>query len=195
LSLVIPTGAAIFALTIFLDLLEMSFGRILWFMRTLRFWLYFVLHFGISCLAAYLIHSKVTDWYLLALVSTFLGVAIISNTNVKVAGIPLVPIADLFVSIKAKMIDQAGQDKATVLRKAQLVERLQKLGTTKLEAKCSTALIAVGWTPDRIRKRIEKAKGSGKQTATYQENSLIGLLLDTNLDLVEQSIDKWEMER
>jgi hypothetical protein len=107
----------------------------------------------------------------------------------------LVPIADLFVSIKAKMIDQAGQDKATVLRKAQLVERLRKLGITKLEAKCSAALIAVGWTPDRISKKMEKAMGSGKQSTTYQENSLIGLLLDTNLDLVEQSIDKWEMER
>jgi hypothetical protein len=195
LSLVTSTGVFIFALTLFLDLLELSFGRILWFIRTLRFWLYFILHFGISSFAAYLIHSKLPEWYLLAPAATFLGVAIISNMNVKLAGNSLVPVADFFVSIKSKMIEQAAQDKATNIRRAQLVERLRKLGPVKLEEACSAALMAARWTPERVQAKVMKARKAREQGGTtYQNNVLIDVLLDANLDLVEQSIDKWEKE-
>ena len=193
MSLAIPTGLFIFALALFLDLLELSFGRILWFIRTLRFWLYFLLHFGLSCLAAYFIHSKVQDWFILAPVATFLGVAIISNTNVKVAGISIVPIADLFVSIKAKMIDQAGQDKATEIRKAQLVQRLRKLSVEKLEQSCSAALLGAHKTPDYIQSVLAKSK-AGNNGTDYQKYSLISVLIDVNLAFVEQNIDTWEKE-
>jgi len=192
MCLVFATGVSIFLLTLFLDLLEMSFGRILWFMKTLRFWLYFILHFGISCLSAYLIHSKLTDWYLLAFVSTFLGVAIISNTNVKIAGISIVPVADLFVSIKTKMTAQAAEDKATVLMKAQLVGRLRRLSLAKLEEACYAALIAAGWQAERVQRKLEYIEETGKNKPDYQKNLLVDLLLAVNMDFVEQSIDKWE---
>jgi hypothetical protein len=193
LSLVVSTGAFIFVLTLFLDLLELSFGRILWFMGTLRFWLYFVLHFGISSLAAYLIHTKVPDWFVLAPVATILGVSTLSNTNVKIAGNSLLPVADFFVSIKSKMIEQAAQDKATNIRRGQLVERLRKLGSSKLEEACSAALMAARWAPEKVEARLAKAREACEQGGvSYQNNVLVGTLLDANLDFVEQSIDEWE---
>src|SRR2546425_10778165 len=88
----------------------------LWFVRTLRFWLYFVLHFGLSCLVAYLLSSTVSQWFLLGPLATFLGVAVISNTDVRVAGQSLVPIAQLFLSIKAKMFEQAAEEKGNQVR-------------------------------------------------------------------------------
>ncbi len=75
-------AGAILLLTLFVDVLELSFARILWFIKTLRFWLYFVLHYGLSILAAYFLHAKLTEWYILAPAATFLGVGVISNTNV-----------------------------------------------------------------------------------------------------------------
>jgi hypothetical protein len=66
MAAVLPTGVFILAVSFFLDLLDLSFGRAVWFIRTLRFWLYFILHFGISCLAAYLMRSQISEWYLLA---------------------------------------------------------------------------------------------------------------------------------
>jgi hypothetical protein len=194
MSLVVSVGIAVFGLTLFLDVLEMSFGRILWFIKTLRFWLYFTLHFLMSCLAAYLIHSKIPDWFLLAPAATFLGVAIISNTNIKLAGFSLVPVADMFVSIKTKMIDQAGQDKATEIRKAQLIQRLRKLNVKKLEDACSAALIAAKQPPDRIQGKVDKARDAAKSNQDYLKNILIDTLLKANLPFVEANIELWEKE-
>src|SRR5947209_11844173 len=105
----------------------------LWFVRTLRFWLYFVLHFGLSCLVAYLLSSTVSQWFLLGPLATFLGVAVISNTDVKVAGQSLVPIAQLFLSIKAKMFEQAAEEKGNQVLRAELIERLQRLPVVEVE--------------------------------------------------------------
>jgi len=192
MNLVVPTGFAIFGLTLFFDLLEMSFARILWFMRTLRFWLYFTLHFGISCLAAYLLHSKIPDWYLLAPLATFLGVAIVSNTNIKLAGLSLVPIADLFVSIKTKMIDQAGQAKALELRKAQLVQRLRKLNYETLKDACEAALVAADKPAHEVQAKIQIALTDCKGNQNCHKNSLIRMLLKANLAFVEENIKTWE---
>ena len=127
------TGAAIFVVTLFLDLLDLSFGRILWFARTLRFWLYFLLHLLLACLATFFVSDQVPEWYLRAPLGTFLGVAILSNTDVKIAGYSLLPIASLFIGIKAKMTDHASEDKAESIEKAKLVERLQKLPLDTIE--------------------------------------------------------------
>jgi hypothetical protein len=191
MSPVVPVGLAIFLLTLFLDLLEMSFGRILWFMRTLRFWLYFTLHFLISSLAAYLLHSKISDWYLLALVATLLGVAIVSNTNIKLAGFSLVPIADLFLSIKTKMIEQAGEDKALELRRAQLIQRLRKLDSKELEDACSSALLAANKTPEQIQAKIVRARTASKGNDDHFKNFLMGMLLRSNVAFVEGNIQAW----
>ena len=43
----------------------------------------------LSGAAAYLLYRKIPGWYLLAPVASFLAVSVISNTDVKVAGIPL----------------------------------------------------------------------------------------------------------
>jgi hypothetical protein len=56
------TAALLLFITLFLDVLELSFGRILWFIRTLRFWLYFVLHFALAAFAAFLIRNQITEW-------------------------------------------------------------------------------------------------------------------------------------
>jgi hypothetical protein len=149
---------SIFFLTLFLDLLELSFGRIVWFIKTLRFWLYFGLHFGLSCIAAYLVRNALSDWYLQALIGTFLGVAIISNTDIKIGGYSLLPAAQLFLSIKAKIVDQAAEDKANAVARAQLVERLQKLTVLKIEDARSAALIAAGYNALRVKSGVDRRK-------------------------------------
>ena len=192
MSPVVPAGITIVLLTLFFDLLDMSFGRILWFIRTLRFWLYFILHIGISCLAGFLLHAKLPDWYLLGPAATILGVAVISNTNMKIAGFSLMPLADVFVSIKAKMTEQAAQDKATVLRKAELIQRLLKLGVKTLEDACTAVLIAGGKPADWVHSKLETAKADSERNDEYFKKLLIEMLLKANLEFVEANIKSWE---
>lgn len=139
---VFPLGLWILLLTLFLDALDLSFARILWFIRTLRFWLYFALHFGLSCLAAYLIADKVPQWWLLGVLGTVLGVGILSNADVKIGGLNLIPIAQRFSELRSAITAQAAQDKAERLERALLIERLQQIDTAKLEAAFSAAALA-----------------------------------------------------
>lgn len=186
------TALAVFLLTFFLDLLELSFGRILWFIRTLRFWLYFILHFGLSCLAAYLLSEAVPAWYLLAPLATFLGVAVVSNTDVKVAGYSLVPIAQLFTSVKARMFEQAAEDKARAVAGAQLVERLHSLPVGRIEAGHRAALLAIGRRPERVHTKIQKARQKAGGDDEYYKSILIAQLVRANRDYAEQNITAWE---
>src|SRR5258708_832596 len=188
----LQTGLFIFALTFFLDLLDMSFGRVVWFMKTLRFWLYFLLHFGVSCLAGYLIHSKLPEWYLLGPAATFLGVAVISNTNIKIAGFPLIPIADMFLSVKAKVLEQAAQDKANEVIKAQLVQRLRRLPVKKLEQEVVAVLIAAKYKENQIQESLNTARKLAKGSDDYATIALVRILLKTNQGYVEQNITIWE---
>lgn len=187
-------GVFVFLLTIFLDLLDLSFGRILWFMKTLRFWLYFLLHFGISCLAALLIHNQVKDWYLLAPVATLLGVGVISNTNIKIAGLSLVPVADLFLDIKAKMAQQAAGDKANELVKAQLIDNLRALPVAQLEEMASTAMTAKNIRPEKIQKKVERARNTAKGDEKYVKIAFIHLLIKANQSYAEQEISTLVIE-
>ncbi len=189
------TGCFILGLTFFLDLLELSFGRILWFIRTLRFWLYFVLHFGLACLGAYLIREEIVEWYLRALVGTFLGVAILSNADVKLAGYSLLPISQLFTGIKARMTEQAGEDKARALLKAKLVERIQKLSAAKIEAAYRAALVAAGLGAEKIQAKIDRARARAAGNEEYLKTELLGGLVSVNLDYVEQNLPSWEKEQ
>jgi len=186
------TALGIFALTVFLDLLDLSFGRILWFVRTLRFWLYFTLHFGLSCLAAYLLRTALTDWYLLAPVATFLGVAVISNTDVKIAGYSLVPIAQLFISVKAKMFEQAAEDKKAEATKARLIERLQRLEVRKIVAGHSAALLGAGYSAERVQRKVNKARQRAQGSDDYLKTILVAQLVGANRGYAEQNIDQWE---
>jgi hypothetical protein len=183
---VLPTGVSIFGLSLFLDLLDLSFGRVVWVLRTLRFWLYFILHFGISCLAAYLIHTKVTDWFLLAPAATFLGVSIISNTNIKIAGQSLVPIADAFQTIRAKMLEQAANEKLDQAARATLASRLRKLTVPRLEQIYRDIMVgnvALGEA------HLNKARNKNEES---HKASLIGYVLKANVPYVEQHIEEWD---
>src|SRR5258706_4168846 len=172
---VVPAGLFILGLSLFLDLLELSFGRILWFVRTLRFWLYFLLHFGLSSLAAYLIHNKISDWYLLAPAGTFLGVSVISNTNIRIAGQSLVPIADVFQSIRAKMLEQAGNEEAEQGARARLSSRLRKLPVPELENKYRDIMAADGKT-ERVEARLQGAQMQARGNGESHKTILIGYL-------------------
>ena len=187
---VAQVGAAILALTLFLDILELSFGRILWFIRTLRFWLYFALHLFLSYLAAYLIHTKVDQWYLLAPAATFLSVGIISNTNIKIAGYSLVPIADIFTSIKAKMFEQAAEDKADEVVKAKLIERLQKLPTPKVEDACRAGLMGAG--KKEVDKQLDKDRKASRGDDNRYKSILVSRLVKVNRRYAEERITDWE---
>ena len=184
---VVATGLATLGFTLFLDLLELAFGRILWFLRTLRFWLYFILHFGLSVLAAYLLSEKVVEWYLLAPLATFIGVAVVSNTNVKIAGYSLLPIADLFVSIKAKMYEQAAEDKAAEVIPAEIVERLQRLAIERIEVVHRAGLSGANWSEDRIDAEVAVA-----HTRQNYKSALISQLVKVNLPCVQKSVDAWK---
>jgi hypothetical protein len=182
----------ILALSLFLDLLDLSFGRITWFIKTARFWLYFILHFGLSCGAAYLIRTAVPVWYLQALAGTFLGVAVISNTDIKIAGYSLLPVAQLFLSVRAKMFEQAAEDKATEVAKAQLVERLQNVPLAKIKAAHSAALIAAGHSAQSVVASVDRALRRCGGNEQCVKNALIVDLLRTNYDFARQNIQAWE---
>lgn len=191
MSPVLSTGLFILGLSLFLDLLELSFSRVLWFIRTLRFWLYYGLHVGISCLAAYMLHAKLADWYLLAPVATLLGVSVISNTNVKIAGTSLVPVADLFQSIRAKMFEQAASEKLEQATRALLASRLRRLPLTDLEQIYRDIMAASGKVSvgEELLER-ERTKARGNQE--INKATLIGQILRANVQYVEQRIDSWD---
>ena len=185
------TGLLVFVLTAFLDALELSFARMLWFVRTLRFWLYFILHFGLSCLVAYLLSSRVSEWFLLGPLATFLGVAVISNTDIKVAGQSLVPISQLFLSIKAKMFEQAAEEKRNQVLRAELIERLQRLPFVKVEAVHRAGLMGAG--QDAQRKVDDALKRTRIKDEKYK-SILISQLIKVNLPYVKQNIAAWERD-
>ena len=188
----IYAAGAIFLLTLFLDALELSFGRILWFMKTLRFWLYFVFHLILSFLAAYFIRNQIPQWYLLALAATLLGVAVISNTNIKIAGYSLVPVADLFTSIKAKMFEQAADDKADQVSKAKLIERLLKLPTAKVEAAFRAGLLGAGKT--NVDAQLDKARTASGGDDNRYKSGLVSRLVEVNRKYAEEKIGDWESD-
>jgi hypothetical protein len=188
---VLPTGLFIFGVSFFLDLLDLSFGRVLWFIRTLRFWLYFILHFGISCLAAYLMHSQVPEWYLLAPAAVFLGVGVIANTNVKIGGQSLVPIADLFQGIRAKMLEQAANEIVEQAHRATLASRLRKLDLPKLEEIYRNIMAASG--KNRLGETVlDKARARARGNDGSNKADLIGYILKANVPYVEQHVDEWD---
>jgi len=187
-----PTAVTIFAITLFLDVLELSFGRILWFIRTLRFWLYFALHLGLSCFAAYLLRTKITEWYLLAPIAAFLGVAVISNTDVKIAGYSLLPIATLFVTIKAKMFEQAAEDKTAEVTRATLIERLNNLPTARIVSGFRAGLLGSGYSAESVQKKERRAFRRAEGDDAYFKSILIATLVKVNRVYVEANIGAWE---
>ena len=186
------TALTLFGITLFLDILELSFGRILWFVRTLRFWLYFALHLGLSCLAAYLLQTKIPEWYLLAPIAAFLGVAVISNTDVKIAGYSLLPIATLFITIKAKMFEQAAEDKAAEVTRAKLIERLNNLATAKIENGFRAGLLGSGYSAERVQRREQRARRKAGVDNAFFKRILIAELLKVNRVYAEANIAAWE---
>lgn|GEM_PF-4063356 len=190
---IFPTSCAVVGLTFFFDLLEMSFGQILWFMRTLRFWLYFGSHLILSGLAALLLYKQVETWYLLALLATALGVGIISNTNIKIAGFSLLPIADQFVSVKAKMFEQAAEERKAEVAKAQLAERLQRLPIMRIEEAFRAGMLAA-WNnnADRVKASMDAARQKGANDDAYYKSLLLSQLIKSSRPFVEQRISEWE---
>ncbi len=183
------TAVVIFFLTLFLDILDLSFARILWFAKTLRFWLFFILHFGLSCLAAYLLHDLISQWYLLGFFGTFLGVAVLSNSDIKIAGYSLLPVAQMFLQLKAKMLEQAADDKATAVARAQLVEGLQKLPVGELERLHGAALVAAGFAAQRVQALMEKANRRCRGEELCIKRALIAKLLRVNYEYARHAFE------
>jgi hypothetical protein len=178
-------------LTFFLDLLDLAFARIVGFIFTLRFSLYFILHCFISGLACYLLHGTVPQWYLLSIAGTFLGVGVLSNSDVKIGGANLLPIATLFKDIKAKMVEQAGDDKAKeILDKQEIAEltgRIRKLPKGEVRGYTSDALTGARWKNKKIQSKLQEAAGSGDEV-----RALADLILRNNFDFAKKNIEKWE---
>lgn len=174
------------AATLFVDLLDLAFARILFFVVTFRFLLYFVLHLVVSGLACFLLHTSVTQWYLLGLLGTLLGVGVFSNSDVKIGGANLLPLATLFQDIKAKMTAQAAEEKSNKILRADLADQLRSLQASDLERLCRSALTGVGWNVTRIQKACAKAASSGDTSL-----ALAQLMIDNNLDYVIKNIGSW----
>jgi hypothetical protein len=180
-----------FLATLFLDVLELAFARILSFVRTLRFLLYFILHLIISGLACYFLRSAINEWPLLVLAGTFLGVGVLSNSDIKIAGANLIPLATLFKDIKAKMVEQAAEEKAAeIIRReefALLTSRLRALPTGLLEGYCLDALLGAGWDANKSHKAREKLKSRDDYNWALSK-----LMLDNNFAFAKSQISKWE---
>ena len=184
-------GIVIVLATLFLDLLELAFAKIVAFVLTLRFLLYFVLHCIVSVAACFALHSAISQWYVLALVGTFLGVGILSNSDVKIAGQDLVPLGTLFREIKAKMIEQAGEEKAAKLQNKQdtaaLTGRLRVLPLQELRGYCGDALQGARWKHEKIQSRLTRLAGTPDEP-----RALAALMLSHNLEYVKAQIEAWE---
>lgn len=185
---VFPLGLWILLLTLFLDALDLSFARILWFLKTLRFWLYFALHFGLSCLSSYLLAEKVQPWWLLGIVGTFLGVAVLSNADIKIGGLNLIPIAQRFGELKNAITAQAAQDKAEQLERALLIERLQRVPTERLEAAFGAAALAAKQSPDQIEAVLLRARQLPKDS---RRRRLIHELVRIDQRYATEQVAKW----
>jgi hypothetical protein len=176
-----PTTGALIGTALFLDALELSFAQILWVFKTLRFWLYFVLHLGLCALTAFLLRDKVPSWFLLAPLSAFLAMAVVSNTDIKLAGQSLLPIATLFSDIKSKMFEQAAKNKADMLERAELIERLLRIDISVIREKHTAGLMAAGRSAEHVQAAADKAQRNAKSTQA-EKLVLIEQLLKANFD-------------
>jgi hypothetical protein len=184
-------GMVILLTTFFLDLIELAFAKIASFVLTLRFVLYFILHCIVSAAACFLLKDAISQWYLLALAGTFLGVGVLSNSDIKIAGQDLVPLATLFRQIKAKMMEQAADEKAEELEdiqvRAALAGRLRLLPLSKLRGYCGDALQGAKWNVGKVEAELRKAAASDEES-----RALIELMLTNNPRFVKAQIESWE---
>lgn len=187
----VKIAVATVLLTFFLDLLDLAFARIVGFVFTLRFSLYFILHCFVSFLACYLLHTAISQWYLLSIAGTFLGVGVLSNSDVKIGGANLVPIATLFKEIKAKMVEQAGDDKAQEILSrqavAELTGRIRKLPVEDVRGYASDALTGAKWSQRKIEAAMKSTASTGDE-----KRALADLILRNNFEFAKNNIDKWE---
>lgn len=180
--------------TLFLDLLDLAFGRAVSIIWTLRFFLYYTLHLIVSLLACVLLypavsqlHFAVPQWLLLGLAGSFLGVGVVSNSDVKIAGADLAPLGTIFREIKAKMVVQAADDKSDRIEIAELTGRLRNLTPAKLRGHCGDALTGSKWKNDKIQVVLQEATRSGDESRALAE-----LMLRHNLGFVRKKIGDWE---
>ena len=188
----ILTVLAILILTFLQDLTDLSFRQAAFFLRTLRFWLYFVLHCILSGLGAYLLNSQIDKWYILALVSTVLGVGVIANSDIRIAGQSLLPIAEWFSWLRAQVLEQAADEKAAQIIRAEYAHRLQRLNVDKLEVIHSAALLGARRDEAAINRRRERALKRAGDKGTRYKLILIDQLMRVNEAYVAKNIERWE---
>jgi hypothetical protein len=118
-------------------------------------------------------------------------VGVIANTNVKIGGQSLVPIADLFQRIRANMLEQAANEKGDQAYRANLASRLRKLNLPKLEEIYRNIMAAAG----KIKQGeavLDNARAGARGNVDFNKADLIGHILKGNVPYVEQHIDEWD---
>lgn len=186
------TCLSIVLLTFLSDVTELAFSNLIFFIRTLRFWLYFLAHSGLSFLAAYILHRThtINQWYLLAVAATFLGAGLVARTNVEIAGLSLAPIGKIFAALKAKMLEQAAEVKFERIYLGRLVEKLQQGFTVKvIESLHRAGLMAVPVKVEQIQEMQNEARSRSSDDESYK-SLLIEQLIKKNRGYAEDCIKK-----
>lgn len=185
------TCLSILLLTFFLDATELAYSNLLFFCRTLRFWLFFLAHFGLSIAVAFAIHRKSAQmpWYELAPMAAFLGVGLFAKTNIEIAGRSLAPIGKMFAGLKAKMLEQAGQAKADELYLARLIQQMTGIALEEIEVAHLAGLMAAGLSAVEAQERQKQAKSASPDLRNYQL-VLIGQFIQYNRAYAEDCVKK-----
>jgi hypothetical protein len=198
---VLRDGLLILALTLYVEMLELLLERMGYFIRSPLFWFGLGLRYAVCCLTAYLLYQKIPEWFLVVPLSVFLGIGAISNTNVTIAGVSLIPIASFFADVRSKMKAQAAEYKFDRMRReaeqkdqrqsrAHLAERLQRLPADKLKDYHRTCLLEV--LGERGYRKAEKVLRRAKPEETVA--LLAHQLVTLDWPCVEKRIAAWEKE-
>ena len=187
---IVWTALCILVLTFLSDVTELAFANLEFFIRTLRFWLYFLAHFAFSCLAAIVLHlkllpNKMDHWYVAAPVSVFMGVGLFARTNIEIAGMKIAPIGKGFTALKEKMLEQAAEEKADRLYRGKLIGQLEEQSVEVIESRHKIGLMAAKVSVEQVEVMREKARSKSRDEKAYK-SMLVEQVLNKNRAYVEE---------
>jgi hypothetical protein len=189
----ILTGLAIF--TLIIDVLDLAPQiRSFRFVFSLTYAIYYVLHFVFGLLAATIIDAtgRITNPWLLALVSVLSSIAVLENLTVKFGGQSIVDLSVIFEDYRASMISEQGERarRAEGARIITLTSELIALNKSKLEAELTTMLVSI-YGGQEAKKRLEELREVAAGDDELFKRILASEMVQLNVEYVLAGKDTW----
>ncbi len=161
ISVVVTWQPVLWALgfTLMWDLIELWVrGRHFKFFCTSDFWIYLLVHVGLSILATIVLAKSFNTAWLIGLLAAISNEMVLSNANITFGTANILPLLEIFKKLRAGMEQKIDAISKSATR--ELIEKLSKLPLATLEAKLTTLLIQSGKQPKEIIQQLADLKAT-----------------------------------